>query len=157
LAGFIGMCFATAAFGAIFTRTALAQWYPTLRKPSWNPPDWIFGPVWTVLYLMMAIAGWLVWLDREVHAAGLAGVLFIGQLILNAAWTAIFFGLRNPGAAFIEIVGLWIAIAATIFQFAQIRSIAAWLLMPYIAWVTFAAALNFTIWNLNRQGLPRRA
>ena len=149
LAVFIGICFAAAACGAAFTRTALVEWYPMLRKPPWNPPDWIFGPVWTALYLMMAIAGWLIWLDRNISAVGLALGFFLLQLILNASWTGIFFGMRNPGAAFIEIVALWIAIAATIFQFAQIRSAAAWMLIPYLAWVTFAATLNFTIWRLN--------
>ncbi|MBI3759905.1 MAG: tryptophan-rich sensory protein [Deltaproteobacteria bacterium] len=147
---FIGVCFAAAGFGAIFTRTALTDWYPTLHKPSWNPPNWIFGPVWTALYLMMAIAGWMVWLDREVHPVAMALTFFALQLILNASWTAIFFGLRNPGAAFVEIVVLWLAIVATILLFAQIRSAAAWMLVPYIAWVTFAASLNFTIWRLNR-------
>ncbi len=125
------------------------EWYPTLRKPAWNPPNWIFGPVWTVLYLMMATAGWLVWLDRDVSSVGFALALFAMQLALNVSWTAIFFGLRNPGAAFIEIVALWIAIAATISQFAQVRTGAAWLLAPYAAWVSFAAALNFEIWRLN--------
>ena len=147
---FIGVCFAAAGFGAIFTRAALTDWYPTLHKPSWNPPNWIFGPVWTALYLMMAIAGWMVWLDREVHPVGMALTFFAMQLILNASWTAIFFGMRNPGAAFVEIVVLWLAIVATILLFAQIRSAAAWMLVPYIAWVTFAASLNFTIWRLNR-------
>jgi benzodiazapine receptor len=146
---FICACLGAAAFGAAFTRTGLVEWYPTLRKPPWNPPAWIFGPVWTALYLMMAIAGWLIWLDRDISAVGVALGLFLLQLILNALWTGIFFGLSDPGGAFIEIVALWIAITATTFQFAQIRPAAAWMLIPYLAWVTFAATLNFTIWRLN--------
>jgi translocator protein len=147
LAGWLLLCFAAAAFGRLFPPD---EWYAALEKPWWNPPDWIFAPVWTALYTLMAIAAWLVW-QRGGFAAqrGPLG-LFLVQLALNAAWTPLFFGLRNPGLAFAGIVLLWVAIGATIRAFRPINRTAALLLVPYMVWVSFAAALNFTLWRLNQ-------
>ncbi len=145
----IAVCFAIAWVGSRSSSAALPEWYGQLAKPSWTPPSWLFGPVWTVLYLSMAVAVWLVWRDRGLTGAPVAMALFVGQLVLNAAWSAIFFGLRMPGAAFVEIVALWLAILGTAWAFWRQVPAAGWLLVPYQAWVTFAAALNFAIWRLN--------
>jgi translocator protein len=123
-------------------------WYDGLNKPAWNPPSWVFGPVWTALYVMMGAAAWLVW-DRYRDEAKGALSLFVVQLVFNAGWSAIFFGLQSPGLAFLEILVLWLLIAATIVAFWRHRPLAGALLLPYIAWVSFAAVLNFTIWRLN--------
>ncbi len=140
------LCFAGASGGALFTP---GEWYAALRKPSWNPPGWIFGPVWTALYAMMAVAAWLVWqrggFAAQRHALG----LFLAQLTLNALWTPLFFGLRQPGVAFAEIILLWLAILATLLAFRPVSRAAVWLLVPYLAWVSFAAVLNGTLWRLN--------
>jgi translocator protein len=123
-------------------------WYDGLNKPEWNPPSWVFGPVWTALYVMMGVAAWLVW-DRYRDEAKGALTLFVVQLVFNAGWSAIFFGLQSPGLAFLEILVLWLLIAATIVVFWRHRPLAGALLLPYIGWVSFAAVLNFTIWRLN--------
>lgn len=149
LAVFIVVCFGAAGLGSWFTTPSLDSWYAELRKPAWNPPSWIFAPVWSALYLLMAIAAWLVWRRAGFTSGGRALALFAVQLVLNVAWSALFFGMHNPGAAFIDIVLLWLAIAATIAAFRQFTPAAAWMLVPYLAWVTFAGALNFTIWRLN--------
>lgn len=146
---FLGVCFGAAAIGSVWTNSALDAWYPALAKPSWNPPNWIFGPVWTTLYAMMAVSAWLVWLRGAPPAAAVVWPPFFGQLILNTLWSGIFFGLRQPGWAFAEILLLWLAIAATIAVFRHRSIVAAWLLAPYLAWVSFAAILNFTIWRMN--------
>lgn len=133
-----------------FTVTGVESWYQTIQKPSWNPPNWVFGPVWTTLYVMMGIALWLVWKeDTSRELKMIAAILFGVQLILNFLWSFVFFRLEQPGFAFLEILFMWIAILATIFAFAQVNKTAAWLLVPYISWVSFAAILNFTIWRLN--------
>lgn len=137
--------------GSVFTMPAIDSWYATLAKPAINPPSWIFGPVWTTLFVLMGVAAFLVWkkgLERRDVRIALG--LFAGQLVLNTLWSIIFFGLRNPGAALIEIVFLWFAILATLIAFAKISKPAAWLLVPYIAWVSFAGYLNFMIWSLNK-------
>ena len=121
-------------------------WYAALVKPAWNPPAWIFGPAWTVLYTLMAVAAWLVW-RRDGWKLPL--MLYFLQLVLNAAWTPIFFGAHELGWALIEILALWIAILLTLLSFRRVSTPAAWLLAPYLAWVTFATALNFTLWRLN--------
>ena len=146
LAGWLALCFCAAALSAIFMP---AEWYASLKKPSWNPPGWIFGPVWTALYAMMAVAAWLVWRRGGFAAQRGPLMLFLTQLALNAAWTPLFFGLRRPGVAFAEILLLWLAIAWTIGIFWRVHRVAAWLLAPYLAWVSFAAALNFALWRLN--------
>lgn len=133
-----------------FTVTGVESWYQTIQKPSWNPPNWVFGPVWTSLYVMMGIALWLVWKeDTSRELKMIAFILFGVQLLLNFLWSFIFFKLEQPGFAFLEILFMWVAILATIFAFAQVNKAAAWLLVPYISWVSFAAMLNFTIWRLN--------
>ncbi len=149
LAVAILICFGAAGLGSRFTTPSIAGWYATLLKPAWTPPSWIFGPVWSLLYLSMAVAAWLVW--RKAGMAGARGALalFAVQLLLNVAWSAIFFGAHRPGLAFAEIVVLWLMILATVVWFRPVSRAAAWLLMPYLLWVAFAAALNFSIWRLN--------
>lgn len=136
--------------GSVFTAPAIAGWYTTIAKPELNPPAWVFGPVWTTLFALMGIAAFLVWKQGlERRDVRIALGIFVGQLALNTVWSILFFGLQNPGAAFIEIVILWFAILATIVAFARISRPAAWLLVPYILWVSFASYLNFSIWMLN--------
>lgn len=124
-------------------------WYEHLDKPAWTPPSWIFGPVWTTLYLLMAVAAWLVWREGGWKKQALPLGLYLLQWALNAIWTPIFFGMQRPGWAMADIVLLWIAIGATIVTFWRVHRGAAALLMPYWAWVTFAAVLNFAIWRMN--------
>ena len=146
LAGWVALCFGAASLGALFMP---GEWYASLKKPSWNPPGWLFGPVWAALYAMMAVAAWLVW-RRGGFAAQLRPLgLFLAQIALNAAWTPLFFGLHWPSAAFAEIVLLWVAIAVTLVAFRPVSRTATLLLLPYLLWVTFAAALNFALWRLN--------
>lgn len=125
------------------------EWYASLRKPSWNPPGWVFGPVWVALYTTMALAAWLVWRRGGFAAQGRPLALFLVQLVLNAAWTPLFFGLHRPGLAFAEILLLWLAIVATLAMFRPVSRTAAWLLVPYVAWVSFASVLNGSVWRLN--------
>ena len=130
---------------------AIPTWYTGLAKPSFNPPAWLFGPAWTLLYLMMAVAAWLVW-KQGIGAAGvkLALAVFLAQLILNTLWSILFFGLRSPLAGLVDIVALWLAILATIVLFFRASPPAGLLLPPYIGWVTFAAIPNAAILRLNR-------
>jgi tryptophan-rich sensory protein len=146
LIGWLTLCFTATATG-IFVSTE--DWYAELSKPSWNPPAWIFGPVWTVLYIMMAVAAWLVWREGGWPQQWRALSLFVLQWLLNAIWTPLFFGLHLPGVAFVEMIALWVALVATIIAFWRVRVVAAILLIPYWMWVSFAAFLNFTIWRLN--------
>lgn len=136
--------------GSIFTTPSIPTWYATLAKPELAPPNWIFAPVWTTLFVLMGIAAFLVWRKglarRDVKIA--LGI-FLGQLVLNTLWSIIFFGLQSPGGAFIELIFLWFAILATIIVFARISKPAAWFLIPYILWVSFAGYLNYAIWTLN--------
>jgi benzodiazapine receptor len=145
----LAACFAAAVLGSWFNLGPLQDWYPSLRKPTWTPPNWVFAPVWTMLYVLMALAAWLVWLRAGWPACRAAMTLFIVQLILNAAWSGLFFSLHQPGIAFAEIVVLWFAIAATLWHFGRISTLAAGLFTPYLLWVTFAAILNGTIWRMN--------
>jgi tryptophan-rich sensory protein len=129
---------------------AIEGWYATIIRPSFSPPNWIFAPVWTTLFALMGIAAFLVWKKRESNKnTRIALKIFSGQLALNTLWSILFFGLQSPEIAFIEIIILWLAIVATIIAFARISKSAAWLLSPYIAWVTFAAYLNYSIVILN--------
>ena len=146
---FIAICLAVAGLGAFFTADSVRSWYPALDKPLWTPPSWIFGPVWTVLYMMMATAAWLVWRRRDWSKTDSALRLFVLQLILNAAWSPLFFGLRNPLAGLLDIVPLWAAILATLWAFWRITPVAGALLIPYWLWVSFATALNYAIWKMN--------
>lgn len=144
---FFAASFATAYVGSRFTFPALESWYKALRKPAWAPSGRTIGMIWSVLYLLMAIAGWLVW--REAGAAVLPLGLFGLQLILNAAWSWLFFGRRNPRAAFGEILVLWVVILATLLAFWSVTWIAGLLFVPYLAWVTFAGYVNLTLWRMN--------
>lgn len=126
------------------------EWYDSLVKPSWNPPGWVFGPVWTTLYVLMGISAWLVWKQSGFGGAGPALWIFLGQLVLNGLWSYLFFGINSPFTAFIEIVLLWLAILVTTVMFWRIRPLAGVLLIPYLAWVGFASVLNFTLWRLNQ-------
>ena len=136
--------------GLAGSRWLPGDWYLALEKPAWNPPSWVFAPVWTTLYVMMGVAAWLVW--RRSGFAGARGALslFFCQLGLNALWSYIFFGAHQMGWALVEMGGLWVAILGTILAFRRHSCAAARLLMPYLAWVSFAAVLNFTLWQLNR-------
>ena len=146
LCGWLLACFAAASLGALFMP---GEWYAALNKPAWNPPGWIFGPVWSALYTMMAVAAWLVWQRGGFATQRRPLAMFLAQLVLNAAWTPLFFGMHRPGVAFAEIILLWLAIAATLVAFRPVSRAAAWLLAPYLAWVSFAAVLNGTLWRLN--------
>ncbi|MGD8377596.1 MAG: tryptophan-rich sensory protein [Acidobacteriota bacterium] len=152
--GKLGICLAVpvlvGALSGLATARGLEIWYPSLTKPSFNPPDWVFGPVWTVLYLMMGLAAWLIWrggLSRPGVRAALAA--FGVQLALNGLWSVLFFGMRAPGLAFAEILALWLAIGATVWLFARVSAPAAAWMLPYWAWVSFASVLNFALWRLN--------
>ncbi len=141
------ICFSAAGIGSVATTPNIATWYAGLAKPSWNPPNWIFGPVWTFLYISMAVAAWLVWRKDGLWQRPLA--LFAVQLVLNAVWSWIFFGFHMPGAAFIEVVLLFAAILLTTVAFWPKSMAAGILMLPYLGWVGFASLLNFTIWRLN--------
>lgn len=148
LLGFLAASFAVSALGGLATASSITTWYPTLAKPSFNPPNWLFGPVWTMLYITVAVAGWRVWrragfTDNRAYAA------FGAQLALNLLWPALFFGLQRLGLALAGLVLLWISIAVTLLMFWRHDRIAALLFAPYLAWVTFAGALNAAIWWLN--------
>jgi len=145
---FLIVCFAVSALGGAVTASSVGSWYQTLAKPSFNPPDWLFAPVWTLLYVMMAVAGWLVW-RRGGPARRPALALFILQLALNLGWSLIFFGAQAIGAAFVEIGVLWLAILATLIAFYRIDRRAGLLLAPYLAWVSFATLLTASLWMLN--------
>lgn len=140
--------FVTATLGGLASADS-GEFYRVLVRPSWAPPGWLFGPVWTVLYLLMGIAAWLVWRKRGFVGARVALVLFILQLLLNALWTWLFFVWRQGALAFAEILLLWMLILATLVLFWRVNRLSAALLAPYLAWVSFAAALTFAIWNLN--------
>jgi benzodiazapine receptor len=133
-----------------FTSPAVKGWYASAAKPSFNPPNWVFAPVWTALYLMMGFALYLVWRKDAATAHKRAAIgLFAVQLLLNFAWSFLFFYARQPGWALVEIAALWIFILLTITWFGKVSASAAWLLVPYIWWVSFAAVLNFYFWKLN--------
>jgi tryptophan-rich sensory protein len=144
--------FSAGIIGSQFTGPAVGTWYAGIAKPAWTPPSAVFGPVWSALYLMMGIAGWLVWRRAGFAGAPAAMALFGLQLIFNAAWSGIFFGMRRFDLAFIEIVVLWALILATAIAFWRHDARAGLLLVPYLAWVTYASALNFAIWRLNPTG-----
>ncbi len=146
---FLVICFAAAGIGGAITTPKIDNWYATLAKPGWNPPNWLFGPVWSALYFGMAVAAWLVWRRGGFAATRLPLTLFGVQLALNVLWSCIFFGLEKPGLAFVEVLILWVAIAATMAVFWRRSTVAGILFVPYLAWVSFAAALNFVVWRLN--------
>lgn len=146
----IGVCELAGLAGSLVTRRAIPTWYASLQKPSFRPPDWVFGPVWTILYLLMGIAVFLVLTKGfSQPAVRSAVVAFIVQLVLNAAWSFLFFGLRSPLLGLIDILLLWAAIVVTMYLFWGVSRPAAVLMVPYILWVSFAAVLNFSIWRRN--------
>src|SRR6185437_8888263 len=135
LLGFIAACFLAAMTGAFFRP---GEWYERLNKPSWRPPNRLFAPVWTILYVMIAVSGWLIWREAGFAGAALPLAIYALQLVLNAAWTPLFFRLHRPDLSFVDILLVWLSIVATIVLFIPIRVAAAWLLVPYLAWVAFA-------------------
>jgi tryptophan-rich sensory protein len=143
------ICFAASGIGALFTTPQIDGWYATLNRPSIAPPNWVFGPVWTLLYLMMAVAAWVVWKKDGMRQAALPLTLFGVQLVLNVLWSVLFFGMENPFLAFLEIVILWLFILATTIAFFRESRVAGGLMVPYLCWVTFAAVLNYGFWTLN--------
>ena len=148
----VASCLAIGFLSGQVTRDAITTWYPTIIKPSFNPPNWIFGPVWSMLFTFMGIAAGLVWakIDFNKEIVKKALLFFVIQLALNVLWSFLFFGLHNPGIALIEIILLWLMIFETYNQFIKIDKIAGYLFIPYLAWVGFAAILNANIWWLNR-------
>jgi tryptophan-rich sensory protein len=146
---FLTATYLTGVFGSFATERGLPYWYVTLQKPSWNPPPWVFAPVWTVLYGLMGFAAWLVWQTPASRLRMVALVLFGIQLVLNGLWSWLFFGFQRIDLALYEIVVLLLAIVLTTIQFGRLRSLAGWLMAPYIAWVLFATVLNFTLHGLN--------
>jgi len=147
---FVAICFGAAAVGSFFTASSVKTWYRGLLKPAGTPPSWVFGAVWSVLYLLMGTEAWLVWKERHVHDVSLPLSLFFGQLVLNAAWSFIFFGLQRPGLALVEILTLFLAIVLTTISFSGHSPYAFWLMMPYLGWVGYATYLNLGLWRLNR-------
>jgi len=145
----VGLCLGVGGLGGAVTAESVTTWYATLNKPSFNPPNWIFGPVWTALYILMGVAAWRVWrsADRDTARGPLA--VFALQLAVNLGWSVAFFGLRNPGLAVVVILALDLLVLATALMFRRIDRLAAWLLVPYLAWISFATLLNVTIWRLN--------
>jgi benzodiazapine receptor len=145
-------CLAVGYFSGIVTRSSIETWYPTLVKPSFNPPNWVFAPVWSMLFIMMGVAAGLIWdrIEAEKETVRKALIFFVIQLALNALWSFLFFGLKNPMLAGLEIIILWLMIYETYIQFTKINKIAGYLFIPYLLWVSFATILNGTIWWLNR-------
>jgi len=149
LAAFVLLCLAVSGVGGWATASSVGGWYQALAKPAFNPPDWVFAPVWTVLYLMIAVAGWRAWRRCGLGGAPWAMAAYAAQLALNLAWSFVFFGAQAIGAAFAVIVVLLAAIGANLRLFWRIERAAALLLAPYAAWVAFAAVLNAALWRLN--------
>lgn len=137
------ICQSAGLIGSVFTAPAIQGWYSNLIRPSFSPPNWLFGPVWTLLYILMGIAFYLIWVKRGVS------ILFIIHLFFNALWSVLFFGLKNPLLALIDLIIIWLFILVLIISFYKIKKLAAWLLVPYLFWVSFAGALNLYIWVLN--------
>jgi benzodiazapine receptor len=146
----IAVCQLAGIIGSFFTMPQIPTWYATLEKPAFGPPNWLFGPVWVVLYLFMGIAMFLIWRQgtKSMHVTSALSI-FIVQLLLNVLWSVVFFGLKSPVGGLVVIVLLWIAVLATIIRFRKVSEIASMLLIPYILWVTFAAILNFALFRLN--------
>lgn len=152
LLALVALALGAGAIGAAFSpgmSAGTGQWYAALAKPAWSPPNSWFGPVWTLLYVLMGTAAWLIWSERYHRGRQTALAAYAVQLLLNALWAPVYFGAKNIGAGLFIIVALWLTIVWTIREFAAVKSGAAWLLIPYLIWVTFAGALNLSIWKLN--------
>jgi tryptophan-rich sensory protein len=149
----IVLALTTGAVGALFspgiTTSSTETWYAGLQKPTWTPPNSWFGPIWTILYVLMGLAAWLIWSERYHPKRRFALTCYAVQLLVNALWAPIFFGARSIGGGLFLIVALWLVLAWTLREFASVRAAAAWLLAPYLAWVTVAMALNLSIWRFN--------
>ena len=145
-------CLVIGYLSSLVTKESITTWFPTVNKPVFNPPNWIFMPVWTLLYIFMAVAAGLVWdkIKEQTEKVKTALLFFLIQLTLNAIWSYLFFGLKNPLLALIEIVLLWLMIYETYLKFSKINKISGYLLIPYLAWVAFATVLNASIWWLNK-------
>ena len=146
------VCELAGLIGSIFTMPAIPTWYAGLQKAALNPPSWVFGPVWTTLFALMGIAFFIVWKNRtnkNKAAVKTAFAIFAGQLLMNILWSILFFGLQSPGSALLEVIGFWLMILVTIIAFSKVSKAAAWLLLPYILWVSFATYLNYAVWMLN--------
>ena len=143
------ICAVASGIGGIITAGSVTTWYRTLQKPFFNPPDWVFAPVWTTLFVMMAVAAWRVWRVRHWPSTKTALMLHATQLVLNVMWSALFFGARSPGAALVDVVILLAFVLLTARAFHAIDRVAAWLMVPYAVWVAFATLLNVAIWRLN--------
>lgn len=150
LAGLVAVCLGVGALGSWATALAPAGWYETLAKPGWTPPTWVFAPVWTVLYVTMAVSAWLVWRkDARFSGVRIALILFAVQLLLNGLWPFLFFGLQSPGLALIGIALLWLTLALTLYAFLNLSRMAGTLLVPYLLWTSLSVLLNFAVWWLN--------
>jgi tryptophan-rich sensory protein len=145
----LSLCYGTMLLGALFTQFTVAEWYPTLNKPTWGPPNWAFRIVWPILYTLMALSAWLVQRKQFYHLHNSAFYWFVIQLFFNLAWSFCFFVLKNPGLAFIDILLLFFSILITIVNFGKLVPLAGWLLLPYLLWVSYATALNLIIWTTN--------
>ena len=143
---FLIVVFSVSVIGGLFTASSVGTWYEGLARPSWRPPNWLFGPVWTLLYAMMAVSAWLVW---KKAGFGPALLMFAVQLLINGIWSPVFFGAQSLGGGLVVIVALWFAIVGTIAMFWPVSLAAALLLLPYLAWVSFATVLNAAIWRMN--------
>jgi len=146
---FLFVTFLAAFVGNFFTVSSIPTWYASLNKPSFSPPNWLFGPAWTVLYVLMAIAAFLVWKKRKESETKSSLCFYFAQLLLNSAWSVAFFGLQNPFLGFLVIIILWLLIVITMVKFWKIERVAGLLFIPYILWVSFATILNFAVWQLN--------
>ncbi len=146
---FLLVCFIAGWLGSLATTPKIDGWYSQLEKPSWNPPDKVFGPVWGFLYAIMGIAAWMVWRKTGLVKPATPMILFILQLALNIAWSWLFFGMESPGIAMVDILALWFLILATLIAFYKITPVSGILFVPYLLWVTYAATLNFAIWRMN--------
>ena len=144
----IGLCLGVGFIGSVFTVSSIPTWYASLNKPIFSPPNWVFGPVWTTLYILMGFSFYLIWISKSKFKQRAINLFFI-QLMLNAVWSIVFFGLKNPSLALVDIVALWIAILLTIKYFYPISKSSAYLLVPYLFWVSFAGILNLSIVFLN--------
>ena len=149
LALLVGICLVIGGLGGAVTASSVNDWYPTLNKPSFNPPNWVFGPVWTALYVMMGVAAWRVWRAADRNTARAPLTVFALQLAVNLGWSVAFFGLRDPGLAVAVILALDLLVLGTALMFRRVDRVAEWLLVPYLAWIAFATILNIAVWHLN--------